>query len=156
MAEQPSDDNGSAWGTGPVPLEALKPYLALASGFVEMSAGKAAEIAQALLAQGAATGAEAQERMETLAALGLDPDQLTAIVRDEVDKVTRRIGFVRSDEIAALRRQVDRLEVELEQVRGEVGALAATVAKSANKKSGKPAKSEKKHGKHDGAQGEGE
>ena len=156
MAEQPPDDNGSAWGAGPVPLEALKPYLALASGFVEMSAGKAAEIAQALLAQGAATGAEAQERMETLAALGLDPEQLTAIVRDEVDKVTRRIGFVRSDELAALRRQVDRLEVELEQVRSDVSSLAAALATSPTKKSGKSGKGAKKHGKHDGALGEGE
>ena len=134
----------------------MKPYLALASGFVEMSAGKAAEIAQALLAQGAATGAEAQERMETLAALGLDPEQLTAIVRDEVDKVTRRIGFVRSDELAALRRQVDRLEVELEQVRSDVSSLAAALATSPTKKSGKSGKGAKKHGKHDGAHGEGE
>lgn len=128
-------------------LDALKPYLALAAGFMEMSAGRAAgmaeaatQMAQSLVTQGAASGAEAAQRVEELAAVGVDPDQFTALVRDEVDRVARRIGFVRADEIASLRRQVDRLEAEVEELRA-----AASAPKGGKKHEGKGGK--KREGK---------
>lgn len=112
-------------------LDALKPYLALAAGFMEMSAGRAAgmaeaatQMAQSFIVQGAASGAEAKQRVEEIASAGIDPEQFTVLVRDEVDRIARRMGFVRADEIASLRRQVDRLEDEVEQMRAGLAALA--------------------------------
>lgn len=124
-------------------LDAVKPYLALAAGFMEMSAGRAAgmaeaatQMAQAIIVQGAASGAEAKQRVEEIASIGIDPDQFSSLVRDEVDRVARRVGFVRADEIASLRRQVDRLEAEVEELQ----------TARADKKQGKKA-SGKKHKK---------
>ena len=117
MADDPRADDMAL-------LDALKPYLALAAGFMEMSAGRAAgmaeaatQMAQSIIVQGAASGAEAKQRVEEIASIGIDPDHFSSLVRDEVDRVARRVGFVRADEIASLRRQVDRLEAEVEDLR---------------------------------------
>ena len=98
-------------------LDALKPYLQMASGLVEVSAAKAAEFAQSLLSQGSAASVDVNERMSALADLGISPDDFRALVRDEVDRMVSRLGFVREDELATLRRHVDDLEQQLAEVR---------------------------------------
>lgn len=126
-------------------LDALKPYLALASGLMEVSAGKAAEFAQSIVTQGAATGATAVDRVQEVAGLGIDPDQFAALVRDEVDRVARRVGFVRADEIASLRRQVERLEVEVAGLRADAETKGRKAPKGDGKGDGHKGKSKAKH-----------
>lgn len=124
-------------------LDALRPYLALLSGIIEASAGKAAGLAQSVMTQGVATGAEASQRVVAITSAGLDPEQFAAAVRDEVDRAVRRLGFVRADELTSLRRQIQRLEGEVDQLRAQVADLGAGVsdepreAKKAKKKSKK-------------------
>lgn len=74
-------------------------YLKLATTLASAGAGKATETVSTLLTLG-------------------DRDALIALIRSEVDQVIGRMGLVREDELAALRRHVDRLEQELADARG--------------------------------------
>ena len=130
----------------PDPLESVRPYLAMASGILGLSAAKAAELAQGLWTQGADAVDDgvrvAGEAGEQVAAL-LSPDQVRDIVRDEVDRVTRRLGFARADELASLRREVSRLEQQVADLQAQVQqATAGADAKKSGKKSGKKHKDE--------------
>lgn len=73
-------------------------YLKLATTLASAGAGKATETVSTLLTLG-------------------DRDALIALIRSEVDQVIGRMGLVREDELAALRRHVDRLEQELADAR---------------------------------------
>jgi hypothetical protein len=44
---------------------------------------------------------------------------LVSMIRSEVDRAVGRMGFVREDELAALRRHVQRLEQQLDELRGQ-------------------------------------
>jgi polyhydroxyalkanoate synthesis regulator phasin len=130
------------------PMAAVRPYLALASGILGLSAAKAAELAQGLWVQGSDAvddGVRAvTETGEQVASL-LSPDQVRAIVREEVDRVTRRLGFARADELASLRREVGRLEQQVSDLSAQVTA-AQTSMEKAGKKSGKKKSGKKKSG----------
>lgn len=128
-------------------LDALRPYLALLSGIIEASAGKAAGLAQSVMTQGVATGAEASQRVVAITSAGLDPEQFAAAVRDEVDRAVRRLGFVRADELTSLRRQIERLEAEVDQLRGQIAILGES-----SREAGEPKKSKKKSKKDKDAQ----
>ncbi|MFM9135310.1 MAG: hypothetical protein ACKOT0_07740 [bacterium] len=112
-------------------IDDLRPYLQLLATLTEATVAKAAGAAQGVVSQGATTGSEATRRWEQMSEAGLDPDALAALVRDEVDRVARRIGFVREDELAVLRRQVERLEEELEQARQDAAAASIAAASAA-------------------------
>jgi predicted nucleic acid-binding Zn-ribbon protein len=43
-----------------------------------------------------------------------------ALVREEVDRVVRRLGFAREDELSSLRREVGRLEQQVASLRAEL------------------------------------
>lgn len=83
-----------------------------------------------------AGASKATEAVGTLLTLG-DRDALVDLVRTEVNQVVGRMGLVREDELAALRRHVDRLERELADLRAESPSPApapkpaATTAKTA-------------------------
>ena len=101
----------------------------------------AAEMALGLWTQGGeAVGDAVGQGVQAAASTGeqvaalMSPDQVRALVREEVDRVVRRLGFAREDEMASLRREVGRLEQQ-------VSALEATVALQATTKpasKGKP------------------
>ena len=112
-------------------IDDLRPYLQLLATLTEATVAKAAGAAQGVVSQGATTSSEATRRWEQVSEAGLDPDALAALVRDEVDRVARRIGFVREDELAVLRRQVERLEEELEQARQDAAAASIAAASAA-------------------------
>lgn len=112
-------------------IDDLRPYLQLLATLTEATVAKAAGAAQGVVSQGATTGSEATRRWEQMSEAGLDPDALAALVRDEVDRVARRLGFVREDELAVLRRQVERLEEELEQARQDAAAASIAAASAA-------------------------
>jgi polyhydroxyalkanoate synthesis regulator phasin len=132
------------------PMAVVRPYLAMASGILGISAAKAAEMAQGLWTQGGDVvdgGVRtATETGEQVAAL-LSPEQVRALVRDEVERIVRRLGFARDDEVASLRREVGRLE---QQVAALGADLDARVAQVATATSGKPAKKTQKAHKSKG------
>jgi nucleoid-associated protein YgaU len=49
---------------------------------------------------------------------------LVGLIRTEVDRAAGRLGFVREEELAAVRRHVARLETQLGEVRDRMGAPA--------------------------------
>jgi polyhydroxyalkanoate synthesis regulator phasin len=123
-------------------LDALRGYVQLATGLTEVTVAKAREAAAALLSQGldldrvpvvpgrdsavsAATVAASQvqgladDLLETSKA---NRELLTGLVRTEVDRAAGRLGFVREEELAAVRRHVSRLETQLAEVRAQIGA----------------------------------
>ena len=109
-------------------LDELRGYLQMASGLTEVTAAKARELAMSLVSQGMSLGTKApdvvgqvQELADDLMATSKgNRDLLTGMIRTEVDKAVGRMGFVREDELAALRRHVQRLESELGEIRQEI------------------------------------
>jgi len=117
--------------------DSLRGYVNLASGLTEVTARKAVETATTLLSSGvdeipdavteSVTGvAEDMARMTTA-----QRDALTSLVRSEVDRAVGRLGFVREDELAALRRRVTRLEEQVVAV-GVVPAAVTLGVDTAN------------------------
>jgi polyhydroxyalkanoate synthesis regulator phasin len=100
----------------------------MASGLTEVTAAKAREIAMALVGQGMSLGTKAPDVVGQVQELADDlvatckgnRDLLTNMIRSEVDKAVGRMGFVREDELAALRRHVQRLELEVGDMRAEL------------------------------------
>jgi polyhydroxyalkanoate synthesis regulator phasin len=118
-------------------LDDLRNYLQLASGLTEATTAKAKEVATGLLSTGLSMSSKAtpppemmgqvQELADDLLATSKNNrDMLTAMIRAEVDKAVGRMGFVREDELAALRRHVQRLEHELADLQRESANRAAT------------------------------
>ena len=102
-------------------FEDLRGYLQLASGLTEVTASKAKEIAMGLVSQGMNMSAKAPDVVGQVQELADDlistskenREMLLGLIRAEVDRAVGRMGFVREDEIAALRRHVQRLEQQL-------------------------------------------
>lgn len=119
-------------------LDDLRGYLQLASGVTEMTTARARELAASLLGPSRNVVPEevrglADDLLETSRA---NREMLVSLIRTEVDRAVARMGFVREDELAALRRHVTRLEAELAEVRG--GTAATKESKPTAKKA--PAK----------------
>ena len=149
MTQQPPDDD---------PMAGVRPYLQLASGILGMSAAKAAELAQGLWTQGGdAVGDAVDQGMQAASSTGeqvaalLSPDQVRALVREEVDRVVRRLGFAREDELSSLRREVGRLEQQVAALRSELDGRAAETVKAAKPDKGKHKAKDKKHRDDDGS-----
>lgn len=131
-------------------LEALRGYVQLATGLTEVTVAKAREAAAALLNQGLdlgqvtqVPGADKAAGAATAAATqvqGLADDLLetskqnrellVGLVRTEVDRTAGRMGFVREEELAAVRRHVSRLEGQLAEIRAEIGAARTAAPES--------------------------
>ena len=153
---QSQDDSGAR---GPMsedpmsedPMAGVRPYLELASGILGMSAAKAAELAQGLWAQGGVVVGDtvtdavdsAVEQGGQVAAL-LSPDQIRGLVREEVDRLVRRLGFAREDEVASLRREVGRLEQQVAALDDRLSSdSAAGTQRHGAKHDGKKSKGKK-------------
>ena len=97
-------------------MDAVRGYVQLASGLTEVTKQKAQAAAKALLQQ---TGADALTSKvsdladEIVATSKSNRQLLQAIVANEVEGAVARLGFVRSEEVAALTRRVKALETEL-------------------------------------------
>lgn len=134
---------------GDDPMAGVRPYIQLASGLLEMSAAKAAELAQGIWTQGGdSVGDAVGDAMGTAMQQGgqvaalLSPEQVRGIVSDEVDRIVRRLGFARADEVASLRREVSRLEMQVAGLEERLATLGAT-PKTHGKKDGKKSKGKK-------------
>jgi polyhydroxyalkanoate synthesis regulator phasin len=105
-------------------LDSLKTYIQLASGLTEATAAKAKEAVTGLIGQGLGLSTKTpdvvgsvQEMADDLMATSKsNRDLLLGLIRAEVDKAVGRVGFVREDELAALRKHVQRLDEELKVV----------------------------------------
>ena len=130
-------------------MDALRGYVQLANGLTEVTKTRAQQAAKALLQQ---TGADAltagvttkvSDLAEEIVATSKSNRQLLqAIVANEVEGAVARLGFVRSEEVAALTRRVDGLERELAEANDAV--VAATAASAAPAPVAAPVKPAKK------------
>jgi len=122
-------------------LNDLRTYLQLATGVTEATAAKAREVVTGLVTQGINLTSKVQpvqdvaDQVQELADELVETSRtnrelLVGMIRSEVDKAVGRMGFVREDELAALRRHVQRLETELEDMRSHSQA-AVPVAEPA-------------------------
>ena len=137
---------GWCWGVGAIPLlgrteevvmvmDALRGYVQLASGLTEVTKQRAQQAAKALLQQ---TGADALTSGltakvtdladEIVATSKSNRQLLQAIVANEVEGAVARLGFVRSEEVAALTRRLNTLEQELADATASAAAAPAQTA----------------------------
>ncbi|TDO35592.1 hypothetical protein EV643_1223 [Kribbella sp. VKM Ac-2527] len=127
-------------------MDALRGYVQLANGLTEVTKQRAQQAAKALLQQ---TGADAltsgltakvSDLADEIVATSKSNRQLLqAIVANEVEGAVARLGFVRSEEVAALTRRVNLLQQELADAMANAAAAPAAPAKAAPAKSA-PAK----------------
>ena len=118
-------------------IEALRPYLQLASG---VTVARAIEFAQLFLAQ---TMPQEQAPPPERSAPTPPTGDVRDAARDEVSLALRRGDFVREDELSTMRREIERLEREVSDLRVQVAALGA---RTSGQVSAKPAKGAKGKG----------
>ncbi|MFD7160835.1 polyhydroxyalkanoate synthesis protein PhaF [Kribbella sp. NPDC059898] len=112
-------------------MDALRGYVQLANGLTEVTKQKAQSAAKALLQQ---TGADSLTTRvsdladEIVATSKSNRQLLQAIVANEVEGAVARLGFVRSEEVAALTRRVKALETELAEAHAAAAERAAAPA----------------------------
>ena len=117
--------------------DALKSYLALASGLTDVTRQRANAAAKALVAQGEATAEQVQSLAEDLLNQSRsNREAISALVKYEVDRALTRVGLATNDEVAELTKRVRQLEGKVRETVG--AALNRTPAKKAAKKA--PAK----------------
>jgi polyhydroxyalkanoate synthesis regulator phasin len=131
-------------------LSTVRNYLEMATGLTEATATKAMEVAGSLIAQGMSLGAKqpadvassvAQAADELMAQSKTNRDLLIGLIRTEVDRAIGRVGFVREDELAALRARVEKIESLLASAGGDAVAGATNQADVADQE---PIKKKKK------------
>ena len=84
-------------------FDAVKNYLALASGFSEVTRQRAMAAAKALVSSGEATAEQVTNLADDLLTTSRNNrDTILALVRYEIDRALARLGLATSEEIAAL------------------------------------------------------
>lgn len=122
-------------------LDDLRSYLQMASGITEATTSKAKDVVTGLLTHGLSLSSKAmpapemmgqvQELADDLVATSRNNrEMLVGMIRTEVDRAVGRMGFVREDELAALRRHVQRLEKQITDLENAERAGAHTAAPS--------------------------
>jgi polyhydroxyalkanoate synthesis regulator phasin len=115
-------------------LEALRGYVALASGLTEVSRRRALETARALLSQapvqaGGPVPRQVQQLTDDLLATARsNRELLEQLVRGEVLRATDALGLVREADLTALSERVDRLERAAPPKTGTTRAAAKRAA----------------------------
>ena len=120
-------------------LDDLRTYLQMATGMTEATTAKARDAVSGLLATGMALTTKAvpapemmgqvQELADDLVSTSKNNrEMLTAMIRSEVDKAVGRMGFIREDELAAVRRHVQKLESQVQQLQEQVNQAQSAQA----------------------------
>jgi len=123
--------------------EALKGYLALATGLTEVTRQRATSAAKALVAQGeAAAGSVTSIADDLVAQSKSNREAVTALVKFEVDKALGRVGLATAEEVKELTSRIRHLEKELREARKSPAAKKAP-AKSPAKAPAKAAPAKK-------------
>ena len=120
--------------------EAFQTYINMVSGVTKSTQAKAAATARALLKQAGLedVAAETSERVTRLAeeimnASRANRELLQHYVTAEVDKAAARLGFARTEEVRALRDEIESLRAELKEAKAST--VKSAPAKKAAKKS---------------------
>ena len=112
--------------------DALKSYLALASGLTDISKQRAVTAAKALVAQGEATAEQVTSLAEDLVQQSRsNREAVTALVKFELDRALGRVGLASGDEVGELTKRVRALEAEVRSLSGGTPAKKAAPAKKA-------------------------
>src|SRR4051794_10647931 len=94
--------------------QALKNYLAIATGLSDVSKKKAREAAKRLAKQGGATVEQVQALTEDLVTTGLsNRESLVKLVRYEVDRALGLVGLATAEEVEQLTSRIRELEKAL-------------------------------------------
>ena len=119
--------------------DALRGYLALASGVTEVTAARARAAARTLVEQGESTAGQVTALAEDLVATSRrNREGLALIVRHEVEAALRRLGLGAAGDVDALNQRVRKLEQalrEAERARGS-GSVSTTAATESNSAAG--------------------
>ena len=129
--------------------DALRGYLALASGVTEVTAARARAAARSLVEQGESTAGQVSALAEDLMATSRrNREGLLLIVRNEVETTLRRLGLGSAGDVDALAQRVRRLEQALRETERSRGATTtATPARPAPAKTAKKAPAKKSSAK---------
>ncbi|MCB9412934.1 MAG: hypothetical protein H6525_08825 [Actinobacteria bacterium] len=112
----------------------------MATGILEATADKAKEAAQGAMSQGLESGTKAPEQLASQMALIAEDlmeqsktnrELVVGLVRTEVERAVGRIGFVREEELAAVRAHVDRLESQMKDTIDRMASASASAAAEA-------------------------
>jgi polyhydroxyalkanoate synthesis regulator phasin len=120
----------------------LRSFAQMASGLTVATTAKAREVVTGLLSQGMTLSTRAvpapqmvgqvQELADNLVTTSRDNRELlVGMIRTEVDKAVGRMGFVREDELAALRRHVERIEHQVNDLSTTVAGLSSRMVATA-------------------------
>ncbi len=134
-------------------LEDWRGYLQLVSGLTEVTARRARDVAASLLSRSPdlealvpeglipeGSAARVQDLADELVATSkANRELLMGLIRTEVDRAVGRLGFVREEELAAVRAHVARLEDQLAEAAPAAKKAAKKTAKKVAKKSVKKA-----------------
>ena len=106
-------------------LDTVRGYAAVAAGLAEAGARAAWESVTSRPGDDETTGSSAglprqvQDTVDgVLASSRQNSELLVGLVRTEVERAVGRLGFVREEELAAVRRHVQRLETQLARITG--------------------------------------
>ena len=127
-------------------LDAARGYLQLVTGLTEVTMRKARDVAQSLLAgdldavvpgkdaaadAARSVGTQVQDLADDIVSQATaNRELLIGLIRTEVDRAAGRLGFVREEELAAVRRHVQRLEDQLGEVRSQMAGRGRSSASS--------------------------
>jgi len=129
-------------------FDAVRGYLQLATGLTEVTKQRATDIAKALLSGSAADqAARGQAAVAQISALAdeivatskANRELVLGLVRAEVDRAIGSLGLATQDDVAALRRRVDRLAAHEVGQRPPRKAAKKPARKSASKATKRPA-----------------
>src|SRR5947209_12712594 len=98
--------------------EALRGYLALATGMTEVTAGRARAAAKSLVEQGEATAGQVSALAEDLITTSRrNRESLALLVRHEVEQAVKRLGLAPAADVDDLTRRIRELERTVRELR---------------------------------------
>lgn len=118
-------------------LDVMRGYLQVAGGLTDISVQRARDLADSLLSRSSDAAERSTEQITALADDLVKQSQnnrdiLIGIVRTEIDRSVGRMGFVREEELAAVRNHVQRLEAQLKALQSGATDAGTTAARSAS------------------------
>ena len=120
--------------------DAVRGYLALATGMTEVTATRARAAAKALVEHGEATAGQVSALAEDLLSTSRrNRESLAVLIRHEVEQAVKRLGLAPAGDVESLTRRVRELERTVRELKaGSSPAKKAAPHKATDRGSGKP------------------